>query len=216
MKTISFINGSPRGKESASQYFIDEVGKLLGNGSYKISKIILNNSIDYEEIISSDILILVFPLYVDCLPSEVIQFLCDFEQWTKKSSKPITVYAVVNCGFYEGIQSKHAIQIIKNFCDKVGYKWRFGIGIGAGEFLRETKDNIPLESKVKVKIYEALHEVKKDIEINEDRVKQSIFTSPNFPRFLYMLAGNMSWIKSAKIKGVNKKQVYAKPFSEKV
>lgn len=153
-------------------------------------------------------------MYVDSLPSTVIKFLCDFEEYARKSRKRSTVYAVVNCGFYEGIQNKHAIQIIKNFCEKVKYSWRFGVGIGAGEFLRETKEVIPINSKVKLNIYESLQEIKKDIESSNEEVKQSIFVSPRFPKFMYIFAGNRGWIKSAKIKAISKKQLYAKPFVE--
>lgn len=214
MKKLSFINGSPRGNNSASQYFIDELLKIIDNNNFQINQIKLNDTVNYEDAAASDILIFAFPLYVDSLPSPVIEFLVNLELYAKNGKKSTKVYAVVNSGFFEGIQNRHAIKIINNFCDKVGYNWRFGVGVGAGEFMRGTKENIPIKSKVKLATYKGLLEINNDIMSNAEVVKNDIFVSPKFPRLLYFLAGNRGWVKDAKSRSISKKQLYSRLFIE--
>jgi hypothetical protein len=59
------------------------------------------------------------------------------------------VYVIVNNGFIEGMQNKNVLNIMRHFTDTLGYNWRFGIGIGGGEFLRETQkyDSAPQPDK---------------------------------------------------------------------
>lgn len=227
MKKVYLINGSPRGTNSASQYFIDEVCKLLDKEKIEIEEISIidfRKSTDkekiYTEVINSDNIIFTFPLYVDSLPSIVIEFLIGFENFIKNRENFMDVrrlprvYAIVNCGFFEGQQNRYAVQIMKNFCDKVHFTWRFGIGIGAGEFMRETQNNIPLNKNPKQKIYKALQDMKEDIENNVETPKNNIFESPQFPKFLFKFMGNRGWIKMGKLNKISKKQLYAKPYAK--
>ncbi|MDP4090012.1 MAG: flavodoxin [Bacillota bacterium] len=213
MRKICFVNGSPKEKNSASQYFIDELCKLIDSSSYQINEVLVNGVPDYEEFADSDALVFVFPLYVDSLPSPVLEFLVNLEQNIPKSKKAARVYAVVNCGFFEGIQNRHAVRIIRNFSDKLGYKWRFGIGIGGGPFIWESREGIPLSSKVKRPIYETLAEMAKDID-GPEGTRENLLVSPKIPRFIYITASNSGWPKSAKAKGLTKKQLYARPFAK--
>lgn len=227
MKKVYLINGSPRGKNSASQYFNNEVCKLLDKEKVEIEErsiMDFKKSQDiegiYAEAINSENIIFAFPLYVDSLPSTMIEFLVEFENFIKNKENFMDgrrlprVYAIVNCGFFESEQNKYAIQIIKNFCDKVHFTWRFGIGIGAGELMRGTQNNIPLNSNLKQNIYSALQDMKEDIENNVETVKNNIFESPKFPKFLYKTMGNRGWIKMGKLNKITKKELYAKPYAK--
>ena len=91
---------------------------------------------------------------------------------------------------------------------------RFGIGIGAGEFMRGTQNNMPLNSNPKQKIYNALKDMKEDIENNGETSKNNIFESPKFPKFLYKFMGNRGWIKMGKLNKITKKELYAKPYAK--
>lgn len=116
--------------------------------------------------------------------------------------------------FFEGEQNKHAVDIIKNFCKKVGFRWRFGIGIGAGEFMRETQVSIPLNVGPKKNIYKAFQEISKDIEEDFGQEKGDIYLSPKLPRTLFFFAGNRHWVKESKLKNIDKKRLYAKPYEQ--
>lgn len=212
MAKLYFINGSPRGNTSASKLFIDELSAIIQSSNLEIKQTSLNNKIDYEDIGSSDILIIIFPLYVDSLPSTVVEFLVNLEQYAKDSKKLTRVYGVVNCGFFEAIQTKYALNIVENFCIKAGYEWRFGVGVGAGEFMRNTKTAIPLKSDVKKELYNAFIEIKNDINNGFKETKENRFISPNIPKSLFISEGSAGWTEAAKSMSISEDQLYSKPF----
>lgn len=221
MNKIYIINGSPKSnKDNNSQYFIDELSHLLNkdNTEIKQSSSIRCSSEDiYPLLMESETIIFAAPLYVDSLPSSLLNFIVGLEKYIKQvepsnNSSP-RVYAIFNCGFFEGHQNRIALDIMKNFCNKVGFTWRFGIGIGAGEFMGRSKD-MPLRSKVKEDTYNALIELKNDIESNNSILKNNIFTSPKIPRFMFHISGNISWIKHAKVNKLRIRDIYAKPYTK--
>ncbi len=59
------------------------------------------------------VLVFVFPLYVDSIPSQLLQFLIILGE-RKDLNHDIMVYCVVNNGFFEGTQNYIAIQQMKN------------------------------------------------------------------------------------------------------
>ncbi|EGT3787915.1 hypothetical protein [Clostridioides difficile] len=108
------INGIPKVKENNSQYFLSELEKLIQNDN-DILTFKIDNISKYPKAIDAmlncDRLIIAFPLYVDGIPSHLLRLL---EDCTKKQNKnSIPVYAIVNCGFYEGRQNHLAIQMIE-------------------------------------------------------------------------------------------------------
>mgnify|MGYP000653504169 CR=1 FL=1 len=63
-----------------------------------------------QEAADSDVLIFAFPLYVDGIPSHMVSALLDLETVIRKKKKKRTVYAILNCGFYEGCQNAVALR----------------------------------------------------------------------------------------------------------
>jgi len=71
-----------------------------------------------------------------------MKFLEDYYIYRKNKgeiNKIIRVYTIVNCGFPEPKINTEAIRVIKNFFKRLNLNWRFGIGIGMGEFVGTTK-----------------------------------------------------------------------------
>ena len=103
---ISLINGSPKAKNSCSDYLLKEIKKLLAenNEIYEFNTragILPIRSL--ETLNSSDAIVLAFPLYIDSLPSHFLRFLEALEIYFKSNKNhTIRVYAISNCGFYEG------------------------------------------------------------------------------------------------------------------
>ena len=89
------------------------------------------------------VLVFVFPLYVDSIPSQLLQFLIILGE-LKDLNHDMMVYCVVNNGFFEGTQNYIAIQQMKNWCAAANLKWGQGVGIGAGEMLPFISD-VPLK-----------------------------------------------------------------------
>ena len=83
---ISLINGSPKAKNSCSDYLLKEIKKLLAenNEIYEFNAragILPIRSL--ETLNSSDAIVFAFPLYVDSLPSHFLRFLEALEIYFK-------------------------------------------------------------------------------------------------------------------------------------
>jgi hypothetical protein len=86
-------------------------------------------------------MVMVFPLYVDSIPSNVLGILLELEEFAKgKNVKDLVLYAIINNGFYEGSQTHIASEIVQNWCEHTGIRFGGGIGQGAGEMIGATKN----------------------------------------------------------------------------
>jgi len=135
MKTV-FINGSPKKKFSASAYFLS-VQKFFVKGE-KVKEV-LRNKTDHDRILETlqdgDAVVFCLPLYVDSVPSHVLSFLKDMEEFCREKHMKLKVYAIANNGYIEGVQSEALLQVFRNFCTRSGLVWGGGIGIGGGVML---------------------------------------------------------------------------------
>ena len=139
MKTI-FINCSPKKSMSASSYLIS-LQRIFVKGE-KVTETLRNKG-DYQRILESlkdaDNVVFVLPLYVDGIPSHVLPFLKDMEDYCKENEIKLNVYSVVNNGFIEGRQSEPVMRILKNFSKRAGLHFCGGTGIGGGVMLNVTR-----------------------------------------------------------------------------
>lgn len=211
MINLCFINGSPRKGGSGSSYLISELTKLLDNNiktkEYYISNLMKDKTL-LEEIISYDKIIFVSPLYADCFPSTMLEFMSTFEDFIKgKDNIKIDMYCLVNCGFLEGTQNKIALNIMKNYCKRLNFNWRFGVGIGGGEFMTGSKD-MPLNSRMKKPIYNAFLALKEDIENNSTNEINNMLVNAKMPKFIFKFAANLGWKSMAKKNNINPKDLY--------
>jgi len=207
---VCMINGSPKIKDSCCGYLIDEITKLLNSKT----EVILHNANDkiftnelFISINSCDVIVFVFPLYVDAIPSHLILFLEAFQKYLNEhTARKIPVYAISNCGFFEGEQNKYALSIIENFCERTALLWKFGLGIGSGPFIEASK-SIPWETFIKKPIYQALIVLKNSIETGQI-LNQNIYVTAKIPRRIYIWAAHIGWRKQAKINNLKTKDLY--------
>lgn len=204
---IMMIDGSPKVSKSNSEYFLNILSDFIE--SKDIVKYKLSKKVDYEDIIKEintiDTLVFAFPLYVDSLPSHVLEFLIMIEENFKDNLKGVNVYVIANCGFYEGKQNKIALNIMKCWCKKMNIKWAQGIGIGAGEMMGGLR-NVPMGKGPNTNLGLALDNLAKNI--NENKSGDDIFTTPSmFPRFAFRLAANRFWISKANRNGLKKRDL---------
>ena len=189
---ISIINGSPKAIKSNSEILGNYLSSLLKENKIKkyYSISFRLNDENKNEIYNSDVLIFLFPLYVDGIPSNLLKLFVEFEK--EKVVNPATrVYCIVNNGFYEGKQNRLAILQMKNWCEKVKANWGQGIGVGAGELLPYLKKyklgQGPLKNLGKVlnKFSANILTLKSD---------KDIYINPNWLKSLYFFQGSISWI----------------------
>lgn len=205
MNKICFINGSPRGNNSASKYLIGKVSEMLDKQITEIHEICVVESLrhntmekDFALLEKMNSIIFIFPLYIDAIPSNLLEYMYGFDEYITNHPHtsdytPPRVYAIINNGFIEGSQNINALQIIAHYTARIGFSWGFGIGIGAGEFVRETMEVIPLKSRLKRNIYDALVKLATKLESQETTQCNNIMTNPSMPKFLFMAIANRHW-----------------------
>lgn len=205
---IIIINGSPKTIKSNSEILGNYLFPLLKENNIKkyYSVYFQLNDKTKNEIYNSDVLIFIFPLYVDGIPSNLLKLLVNFEK--ENVVRPETkIYCIVNNGFYEGKQNFLALLHMKNWCKKVNAKWGQGIGIGSGELLPYLKKfklgQGPLKNLEKI-----LNRFSRNIlTLNSDK---NIYINPNWPKSLYFIQGSISWILKARKNNLKIQELFKK------
>ena len=205
---IIIINGSPKTVKSNSEILENYLFPLLKENNIKkyYSIYFQLNDKTKNEIYNSDVLIFIFPLYVDGIPSNLLKLLVNFEK--ENVVRPETkIYCIVNNGFYEGKQNFLALLHMKNWCKKVKAKWGQGIGIGSGELLPYLKKfklgQGPLKNLEKI-----LNRFSRNIlTLNSDK---NIYINPNWPKSLYFIQGSISWILKARKNNIKIRELFKK------
>lgn len=134
MKSL-LIDCSPKRKGSTSSYLLSHLSVQIPGKKEKIKLIPKNYAVICEKLSQIDALFLAMPIYVDGVPASVLKFFEYVQEYVKDKDIKIKVYSIVNCGFYEGKQTKSTFSIISNWCSRCGFDFRGGIGQGAGEMI---------------------------------------------------------------------------------
>lgn len=207
---IALISGSPKIKNSASDYILQELKAFLRQQDNMIIEYYFRKpqlSIkEIENLVECDTLVFAFPLYVDGIPSHLLNGLVKLEKTFQDiKNKEIKVYSLVNCGFYEGHQNKLAIEIMENWSIKARLQWGQGIGIGAGGMLPSLK-KVPIGQGPKKNLEKALKQIANNILTSTS--EENIFITANFPRVAYKFAAQMGWRQSVKGNGLKRKDLF--------
>lgn len=130
-----------------------------------------------------------YPLYVDGIPGHLLSCLIQLEEaYLQKPEKHI--YGIVNCGFYEGVQAEFALKILQNWCEKAGFVWGGGIGVGGGGGLA-MMPQMESGQGPKAPIDKALAVLADTI--LQHKTQENSYVSVAFPRFLYRMGAQMGW-----------------------
>ncbi|NLI94106.1 MAG: flavodoxin [Peptococcaceae bacterium] len=207
-------------EESTSGLLTDKLENLMKTERLEIYRINVRKSLiqgkteaDFEAMLKADALVFVFPLYVFCLPGMLMRFLQDYYAFglNRPDRKKTRVYAVVNCGFTEAGINQEAVRVIKSFSQKTNYDFRFGIMIGGGGLLLGAQE-APFMKKTMTELGNSLKQIVYDIKNCPDDRVENISITMNFPRRLYHFMGNRGWFSMAKKNGLQKKDLYRKPY----
>lgn len=134
MKAL-ILDGSPKKKNSTSKFLGKMMGLLLTGCHIQYASLRIKR--DYPNLMQRlkdiDVLILTAPLYVDGIPSHVLEFLQQAEEFCTKNDCHFFVYAISNNGFIEGKHNKSHLKMYECWCRRAGLTWGGGVGIGGGE-----------------------------------------------------------------------------------
>lgn len=209
MSGVDFLllSGSPRGKVSTSNnllIYLQTHLELRGK-STKLEMVhkITRNEEDFgnftSQLDNSEYLILAAPLYVDSLPSHVMDI---FERLSKERnigntrSKPKFV-ALVNNGFPEHHQNQLALQICRQFAQEANLEWIGGIPIGGGAMLSGTSlENAGGRGR---HVRPALEILAEALSNGDSIPEESIVTVKKsvIPKRLYLMIAHSGWKKMA-------------------
>lgn len=207
---ISIINGSPKQGKNTSEllinFFLSEIGSENCIKIYRPGKEPLGQE-QFEALSKSDVLLIVFPLYIDSIPAHLLQLLIDIQK-KKILSKNTMVYCIINNGFFEGKQNRIGIEQMKIWCAATGTTWGQAIGAGAGEML-------PFISEISLG-----HEPNKNLgyaikclvnNLLNKKTGTDILFSPNWPRALWRIQSTLFvWYPRAKQNGLKLRDIVSK------
>jgi hypothetical protein len=221
-KRVLLLVGSAKQPHSTSEslgtYLIE---KLQGNG-FETETLFIHKSINAEDrrdkllagANDADIIVMAFPLYVDCLPYLVIRTmeLIAKNREEKANPREQSLLCIVNSGFPEAHQNDTAIAICRKFAQETGFKWAGGLALGGGEAI---KGRPLLEVKGMARNAIKSLDLAADSLAGGKPVSQKaiqIMAKPFIPKWIYILLGGMRWNKEAKRHGVHKK-LSDRPYS---
>ena len=220
-KNVLLLVGSPKGSSSTSaslgNYLIlrleefglsvetDYIYKLIGKEEGKKELL--------SKVNEADLLILAFPLYVDCLPAGVIKALELIAKHRKSLNKPkkTGLVVLINCGFPEAEQNNTAVAICKIFAREVGFEWKGALSLGMGGAIggRSLEERGGMVRNVKKGYILAAQALAEGRDIPEEAIE--LVAKRFMPITLYTKMGNLGWNRQAKKFGARKK-IKAKPY----
>lgn len=198
----TLINGSQKNHKSNSRYFLDYISKYLDDYNiYDLKYDSFNDTID--SIINNNTIVLAFPLYVDS-PNSLTLKLLDYIYDNNIDLSNKKLYVIINCGFREGIHNITALNIIKNWANKVKIEYTGSILIGAGEIVgKEEYSYITSIATNKLKKFS------KCIKDNKNS-KDIITTMDLLTNRIYCMFANHSWTKKGKFNKLTKNDLRVK------
>ncbi len=223
-KHAVLIDASPRTTDaSTSRWLATRVESHMNAQRTRISRIHVRESFtkaqtdqDFQTMLQADALIFVFPLYIFCLPGQLMRFLQDYDRYragrSGSASNPL-IYAVVNCGFPEPDINAEAVRVIQSFAEKIRATFRFGVMIGSGPMLYGAI-NAPFMKKTRDELAHAFQAVNIDIVSNGQEIVEDYHIYARFPRKLYFFMGDKGWVSRARKNGLSKRDLYRKPYRE--
>ena len=224
MKKVVLVSASPKINElSVSKEFLGMAGNHINVDVSSKTFIDVRKSIsthklskDFATLSQADVIIISFPLYVFCMPGILTRFLVDYYNYYTVGANvrnKVKVYAIVNCGFIEPEINLEAVRVIKSFSQHINAEFRFGILIGGGPMMFAAK-NAPFMKKAVQKLSDAFSSIAEDIKHENSSKMDHIYIGVNFPfsRRLYYFMGGRGWISSARKNGLQKRDLYKKPY----
>lgn len=194
MGNLLIINGSPRAPRSNSKKYAD-IFHAQWDGP--VDEYLVTEQ-KHEKICAGidryEHLLFVFPLYADGLPVPLMRFLKVLEQY--HGTKKPAVHVLINCGFLEPEQNVVAVDMMRLFCQKNGYRFGMALCVGSGEAILTT----PFAGRVARKI----RKLAKAVKAGESGVLK--VTMP-LPKRIFIRASTGYWLGLGKKNGLDRTQM---------
>ena len=153
---LLILNASPKKKGGASRFFSGLFRLFLPGVRKKV--VSLSCQQDFQRVLEllpgMDVVCLCVPLYVDGLPSHIVEFLIQAEGCCKNHPCRFRLYVLANNGFVEGKQNRPALNMLQAWCERAeitwgrNRNWRRGDAPGIGDHLPHPDWNHPVANGV--------------------------------------------------------------------
>lgn len=205
-KGTILLNCSLRADASNSKKMLDALSeRIIGDKeSVNLSTYISRQDELVSKLKNAEKIVLGTPLYVDGIPSQLLRIMKQMEQNPGTENK--IIYAVTNMGFYESVQQKHLVAMIKRWCKKCGYKYGGAVAIGGGEMIGMMINSPSAEKNPAKNAALALKKLGEAVS-SSSTIENVYANAAMFPRFMYMSVANLSWPRSGKLNGLKKKDL---------
>lgn len=213
--------GSPRGPKGVSHQYAVYLARQLERRGLASESVMANRALrsieTAKELVDSarkaDVLAIITPLYVDCLPSHLLRVLellhRDRQQSPGGASQRLM--GIINCGFPEGLQTATALRILKKFATESGFAWAGGLGIGAGAMAEgRSLESLGGMASHLTQALDLSAEALAAGRLIPDEAAALAGKSVS-PGWLYTLGGNLGWVLRARKNGVLSK-INARPY----
>ena len=167
------------------------------------------------------LVLVVFPLYVDCLPHLVTKALASIAAH-RPAGAPSTqrVVGIVNSGFPETHQNAVALAICREFAAQSGFIWAGGLALGGGgavgsQPLTAEKRSGPPVQNIVAALEMTAAALAEGLPVPAEAIAAIAKSRIPFPiwRWLYIRIGGKSFEKLAAAHGVGKAQLLARPYA---
>ncbi|MBN1800781.1 MAG: NAD(P)H-dependent oxidoreductase [Candidatus Lokiarchaeota archaeon] len=221
INNVLSLVGSPKGSRSTSDSLSSYLISSLEQLGVKVEKEFIYNLVNKEEgqkklldsVEEADVIVLAFPLYVDCLPAGVIktlELIADLRK-SKKEWKKQGFAVIVNCGFAEAHHNNTAVAICENFAEETGFDWKGALSLGMGGFFngRSLEECGSIVKKLKKGLDLAARALAKGELISDEII--DLVGKKFMPISIYKKVASISFKKQAKNNGV-KKRIKDQPY----
>lgn len=203
---IFLIEGSAKRRKSASSMLLDGLREQLAAEIVETA-VVKTTQVDHAlltALAQTDAAVLAFPLYIDGIPSHFLRFLEAAEPVLRAASTKPVVYALMNCGFYEGTQCTPALEMLRNWCARAGAAFGGGLAVGAGGALTGL-DVFALGQGPKKTLGGALEAMAAQICVKA--CKAPVFISLDMSWEDYRQMGEAGWRKAAQKRGLTEEDL---------
>jgi len=216
--------GSPRGKSGTSYQLAAYLGEQLAAAGLEVTTLSVYKSLRTEpgrqELLSTvngaGALVFVTPLYIDCLPANIIrtlELIAGGRPNPPPDERPRLI-AIVNCGFLESHHNDVALRIFRRFAAETGFDWAGGLAVGGGGYFAGRP--LTKAGALALDMMRALDLGAAALAAGESlpQEAQALARKQRMPRWLYQLGGNAGWWILARKHGALLK-LRARPYAKR-
>lgn len=214
--TVLVLNGSPKRGMGSSRALADHLASgLEGRGLTVLRRDLLRDmKNDMAGLLSdcdrADLIVLSFPLYVDCLPAHVVAWM---EQMSGSGieRRGRSFLAIGQCGNPDPAEIDIAMEILQNFARGMGFRWAGGLRMGMGPILqgKELREAGGTAKHAIAGLDAALNALEKGEAVTDEAAAE--FSQRAVPTFLFLMLANRMWKKESKRHGARRK-LMDRPF----